>query len=178
MRTAKMTGAGLVTLALTLTLTPGIMMAQSEADEMLPTPTYLTGTEQGDRYFSVDGDTEVFPWGTRRTVGFSVIVESTDPRITGDLDVVYTYDEAGALTRGSGLARLVNDGGVWQGPATVLRYPDGDEFRIAVMEGSGGYEGLTYVTTNSIDAYGVGQPEGLIWEGGLPPMPDAEQLPD
>ena len=176
MRTAKMAGGGLLTLA--LTLTPGIMMAQSEADEVLPTPTYLTGTEQDARYFSVDSDTEVFPWGTRRTVGFSVIVESTDPRITGDLDVVYTYDEAGALTRGSGLARLVNDGGVWQGPATVLRYPDGDEFRIAVMEGSGGYEGLTYVTTNSTDAYGVGQPEGLIWEGGLPPMPDAEQLPD
>jgi hypothetical protein len=176
MRTAKMTGAGLVTLA--LTLTPGVTMAQSEADEMLPTPTYLTGTEQDAGLFSVDSNTEVFPWGTRETVGFSRVVESTDPRIMGDLDVVYTYDQAGALARGTGLARLVNDGGEWQGPVTILYYPDGDEFRIAVMEGSGGYEGLTYVMTNSVDVYGVGQPEGLIWEGGLPPVPNAEQLPD
>jgi hypothetical protein len=111
-------------------------------------------------------------------VGFSVIVESTDPRITGDLDVIYTYDQSGAIGRGAGLARLVNDGGVWQGPLTVLYYPDGTEFRIAVMEGNGEYEGLTYVTTNSLDVSGVGQPQGLIWEGGMPPVPDAEQLPD
>jgi hypothetical protein len=31
--------------------------------------------------------------------------------------------------------------------------------------------------TNSLDVDGVGQPQGLIWEGSLPPVPDAEQLP-
>ena len=102
MNTAKMTGAGLLTLA--LTLTPGITMAQSEADEMPPTPAYVTSTEQDAGMFPVDSDTEALPWGTRRTVGFSMIVESTDPRITGDLDVIYTYDQSGAIGRGAASA--------------------------------------------------------------------------
>jgi len=49
---------------------------------------------------------------------------------------------------------------------------------MALMEGKGGYEGLSYSMTNLIDPVGRGQPQGLIWEGDMPPLPDAELLPD
>ena len=37
----------------------------------------------------------------------------------------------------------LNEGGSFEGPVNVVYYPDGSEFRMALMEGKGGYEGLT-----------------------------------
>jgi hypothetical protein len=126
---------------------------------------------------------ERFEWGIRHAVGFRVESESTDPRVTGEIDVIFTLDEArdseiGEIGRGTGVARLTNEGGSWLGPLYVIYYPDGSEFRYAIMEGSGGYEGLTSTMTNYSGLDKAGQPQWIIWEGDPPPVPDADLLPE
>lgn len=177
MRTSVKAIAGV--LALALAAAPGAVLAQTGDPEELPLPAYWTSTEERTGGFSVETDITSFPWGFRRTVGFSVEATADDPRVTGEIDVVFTYDTAliEDIGRGVGLARLANDGGSWVGPIHVLYYPDGSEFRFIRLEGQGGYEGLTLLETNFVDNTGRERPQGLIWEGEVP-LPDLDSLPD
>ncbi len=88
------------------------------------------------------------------------------------------WSEEYGVGRGTGLVRLVNEGGTFEGPLYVVCYPDGSELRMALMEGQDGYEGLTSTMTNFLSPSGEGQPQGLIWEGEAPPLPDADALPE
>ena len=179
MRTTRMMIAGAVALA--VMLAPGAATAQSADTEDLPLPAHWSGSVTSGPRFAVPGtEAELFPWGNRTTVGLTYTNESDDPRATGDLAIVFTVDWSGGnqMGRGTGLARLVNQGGSFEGPLNVIYYPDGSEFRMALMDGKDGFEGLTYSMTNYLDPLGRGQSQGLIWEGEMPPIPDAEALPD
>ena len=179
MRTVR--GTCSVLIALALSAAPVATAGQSSDADADTTPAYSTATERQTDMWGVPGTpTERFDWGIRRTFGFSVETDSTDPRLSGDMDVVFTLDEArdSQAGRGTGVARLTNDGGSWIGPLYVVTYPDGSEFRYAIMEGRGSYEGLTSTMTNFIGAGESGQPQLIIWAGDPPPVPDAELLPE
>lgn len=179
MRTSSTTMSGV--LAIALAAMPGIVLAQDGGSEELPVPAYVTATDAYAGGFVVDFDYQRLDWGTRQTTGVSYETTSNDPRIAGHIDMVFTYDTAASdsdMGRGLGLARLTNDGGSWIGPVHVIYYPDGTEFRYALMEGQGGYEGLSYAMTNFLDGEGGEQPQGLIWEGELPTLPAVESLPE
>ena len=88
----------------------------------------------------------------------------------------YTGTSRG-MGHGTGVSRLVNEGGSFEGIVHAVSYPNGSEFRMGLMEGQDGYEGLTLTMTDFIDPSGEGQPQGLIWEGEAPPLPDADVLP-
>lgn len=180
MRTARMMLAGMLTLA--MSTVPATVAAQVDDAEPPVSPAHWTGDEVAEPSFSVTGGSgyESFPWGYRTTLGVAATARSDDPRAAGDLEIVFTLDwsEGLNLGRGTGLARLVNEGGSFEGPVNVVYYPDGTEFRMAIMEGKDGYEGLTYSMTNVIDPIDGGLSQGLIWEGDVPPLPDAQLLPD
>jgi hypothetical protein len=177
MRTTAKSIAGI--LALALAATPGAVIAQAGDAEDMPVPAYWTSIEERAGAISVDPNPQQFDWGYRSTTGFKVKVTGDDPRVAGDIDVVFTHDRVLGqdIGRGLGIARLVNDGGSWVGPVHVLFYPDGSEFRFIRLEGQGGYEGLTLLETNFVDSTGREQPQGLIWEGEVP-LPDLASLPD
>lgn len=179
MRTVR--GTCTVLIALALSAAPVATAAQSSDADADSAPAYSTGTERQTDMWVVPGATvERFPWGVRNTVGLSMESESTDPRVTGEIEVVFTFDEvrASKMGRGTGVVRLVNDGGSWLGPLYVIYYPDGSEFRYAIMEGSGDYEGLTSTMTNYIGPDQIGQPQSIVWAEDPPPVPDAEMLPE
>lgn len=179
MRVTRMVTAGV--LSLTVMIAPATVAAQSADTEPPDTPSYWTSTEiMGPGFAVSDTDTESFPWGYRQTLGLTYDSRSDDPRAAGHGTIVYVLDWSDEydLGRGTGLVRLVNDGGSFEGPLHVVYYPDGSEFRLAIMEGRDGYEGLTFTMTNYLDPSGIGQPQGLIWEGEMPSLPDAELLPD
>lgn len=178
MRTDRATLTGV--LALTFAVLPAVAAAQT-VDEESSAPSHWTAVETSGPNFAVpDAGIDLYPWGYRQTMGLTFTSESDDPRASGDIDMVYVIDWSDEydLGRGIGLARLVNEDGSFEGPVNVVYYPDGSEFRMALMEGKGGYEGLTYSMTNYLDPSGKGQSQGLIWEGEAPPLPDADALPE
>lgn len=178
MRTSRTTLAAMLSLA--LAIVPAAAVAQA-ADGEPATPSYFTSTETRLPDFQVPaGEFGSNSFGYRSTVGLKVVAEADDPRASGDITAIFTYDMSynGDIGRGTGLARLVNEGGTFEGPLHVVYYPDGSEFRMAMLEGQDGYEGLTYVMTNFLDPSGNGKPQGLIWEGDPPALPDADALPE
>jgi len=159
-------------MSIALVLAPGTIAARSAGD--VPAVSHWTSTETEEERFYVDGPVEVLPGGYRTTVGVTLQVNADDPRASGDLTMVFVYDYAPtSVGRGLGIARLVNEGGSFQGSVHFAYYPDGSAFRLALMEGQGGYEGLAYTMTSYIDSSGEGQTQGLIWEGEVPSPLDA-----
>ena len=178
MRTNRTVLAGVLTLA--LAIVPTVAAAQT-GDEEPSTPSYWTSTyTQGPRFAVPDGEVGYDVWGYRTTMGLTYTAEADDPRASGDISIVFVHDWStkAELGRGLGLSRLVNEGGSFEGPINVVYYPDGSEFRMALMEGQGGYEGLSYTMTNHLDPSGNGQTQGLIWEGDLPELPNVDMLPE
>ena len=176
MRTNRTTLAAVLSIA--LALVPGAVAAQS-ADEQPATPSYWTATQtQGDGFF-VPGPVETLPGAYRTSVGLTYTVEATDPRASGDASValVWDYKPAG-MGRGTGVTRLVNEGGSWEGTAHAIAFPDGTEFRMVLSDGQDGYEGLTLTMTDFVSPSGEEQVQGLIWEGEAPPLLDEDVLPE
>lgn len=176
MRTNRTTLAAVLSIA--LAVAPGAVAAQS-ADEQLATPSYWTGTQtEGEPFPVLDGPVEVIPGGYRTTVGLTFTAETDDPRASGVLEVALVFDYTPTeMARGTGVSRLVNEGGSWEGTVDAISYPDGSEFRMALMDGQDGYEGLTLTMTNFIDGSGEEHVQGLIWEGEALPRLDADALP-
>jgi len=177
MRTNRTTLAAL--LSISLAVVPCAAAAQA-TDEAPATPSHWTGTNtQGLNFTVPDVYVEFFDWGYRSPMGLTFTQEADDPRAAGEVKMVYYYDLAlgSSMGRGTGLARLVNDGGAFQGPVHVVYYPDGSEFRMSLMEGQDGYEGLALVMTDVISPSGEANTQGLIWEGQAP-VPDADLLPE
>ena len=178
MRTQRMILSGAVALA--LAMAPAAVAAQASDPEAPAPPSHWTGSTTSGPGFSVpNGEVGFFDWGYRTTMGLTFALESDDPRAAGDLQMVYVLDwsDKHDIGRGTGLARLTNEGGSFIGPVNVIYYPDGSEFRMALMEGQGGSDGLTYSMSNFLDGEGGEQSQGLIWEGEPPALPDAELLP-
>jgi hypothetical protein len=167
-------------LSIGLAVVPSAAAAQT-ADTEPAAVSYWTATETvGPRFVPPGAEVEFFDWGYRNTMGLTYDIEADDPRAAGTVSIVFVFDQprGGSMGRGTGIARLVNEGGTFEGPLHVVYYPDGSEFRMALMEGHGGYEGLAYSMTNYISPTGEEQSQGLIWEGEPPPVPAVDMLPD
>jgi len=98
----------------------------------------------------------------------------SDPRVSGTKSVVYNDDcyEGGAPCVYWGSQELIGPDGAWTGWMNGTLDPDRGAVGYVVMVGSGGYEGLTFIS----HALGpMGEPPagfGLIFEGEAPPTTD------
>ena len=177
MRTNRTTRAAVLSIA--LVLAPGVGAAQS-ADEEPAAVSHWTSSPTALQSLGVSGGPQgFFDWGYRTTMELTGTVDADDSRASGDLTMVIVMDFAdNGMFRGEGRSWLVNDDGTFEGTVNVIHYADGSEFRMVLAEGKDGYEGLSFAMTEFLDPTGEGQEQGLIWEGEIPPVPDASALPE
>ena len=100
---------------------------------------------------------------------------STDPRVAGQATITVNFDAypdasgaTGATQVRFGQMRLENEDGAWVGNFTGS-LANGGFVQTYWLEGTGGYEGYSYVVT----AGGSGntwRSQGLIFPGAIPPM--------
>jgi hypothetical protein len=103
-----------------------------------------------------------------------------DRRADGTATVSLLTEQAPAagLQRSSGVMRLENAWGAWEGVVYAVRYPDGTELEYGWLTGRDAYEGFSYfhhIRGHSTEAERA--VEGAIWPGEPPPMPDPSLLP-
>jgi len=173
MRTARTVVASVLTLS--LLAVPGGAAGQSD-DE-----TALAANEAAAP--PVDQPDEVFPWGIREHTGLHLSsYTSDDPRISGEVTYLGATDspsspEAGDLARETQLMRIENELGAWQGPVTVVVFPDYLQVSYGWLKGEGAYEGLYYFESYYDDtASDIHEGQGMIWPGEPPPVPDPALL--
>jgi|GEM_PF-3185818 len=186
MRTARTIAGSVLTLSL---LAVPCGTAGQSSDE-LPAdgnedaaPVHVTWTGAYGWSFPVDQPDEVFPWGIREHTGWHLSsYTSDDPRISGEVTYLGATDspsspEAGDLARETQLMRIENELGAWQGPVTVVVFPDYLQVSYGWLKGEGAYEGLYYFTSYYDDtASDIHKGQGVIWPGEPPPVPDASLL--
>ncbi len=124
-----------------------------------------------------------------------VVDEMSDPRLEGvwsvylDLDE-YLYpgvDRQEHVVLMTGLQRIENSAGAWQGSAPSAFVPDAPltRWELVVLVGEGAYEGLTALQWTNVvdDTCSCGDAEnlcawdirGLVFEGQMPPIPSVNQ---
>ena len=109
-----------------------------------------------------------------------VRVDASDPRVRGlARQVMYIESARGVgLQRSTGLMRLENEWGAWEGAIHGVRYPDGSELEYGWLEGHGSYEGFSYFQSTRGHPAETGRTvEGAIWPGEPPSAPDPSFLP-
>ncbi len=165
-----------VVLVLALTLLAALAIAvpfaggTRPAPEMDPTSVLeITGTTEVISESEVDG---VFERAMR--------VVASDPRASGKARQIAHIEVAPGvgLQRSTGVMRLENEWGVWEGVVHAARYPDGSELEYGWLAGQDAYEGFSYFhSTRGHAAETERTVEGAIWPGEPPPMPDPSLLP-
>jgi hypothetical protein len=163
-------------LMLALTLVAALAIAVPFAGATRPAPEMddtsvlqITGTAEVTDESRVDGVTE-------RVVD----VESADPRVRGEAQQVLRIEVApgAGLQRSTGVMRLQNGWGAWEGVVHGVRYPDGSELEYGWLEGQDAYEGFSYFhSTKGSAAETERTVEGAIWPDEPPSMPDPSLLP-
>jgi hypothetical protein len=109
-----------------------------------------------------------------------VRVDASDPRVRGEARQVMSIESAPGvgLLRSTGLMRLENEWGAWEGAIHGARYPDGTELEYGWLEGHGAYDGYSYFHSTRGHPAETGRTvEGAIWPGEPPPAPDPSSLP-
>jgi hypothetical protein len=109
-----------------------------------------------------------------------VRVDASDPRVRGEARQVMSIESAPGvgLQRSTGLMRLENEWGAWEGAIRGARYPDGTELEYGWLEGHGAYDGYSYFHSTRGHPAETGRTvEGAIWPGEPPPAPDPSSLP-
>jgi hypothetical protein len=180
MRTLRLSLAGTVILALLGGL-GGVATAQVDAEHGPATPftgaVQSTTVDTSEEVWSVEGDI-----GHARIFKTHEIVEWSDPRLPTDKLNVLNFDmyDIGEFrqTPISGTMLLEDQDGYWTGTFTSFCDADGECHGMNVLTGHGDHEGLFAVfraspprdpeTEEHLVLY-----EGLIFEGEMPPMPDA-----
>ncbi len=178
MRRVRMTLIGI--LALVLSAAPVVALAQTP-EEVDPTVLmFTTISETLDQDVIVSGTIEQFIGGNRAVHQLTGTIASEDPRLAGDPEAVYTleWNRSANLRRGSGIVRIVNADGAWEGPFTLVEVPDGPTLNHGTLVGEGAYSGLTrYEFHTESDAC---QPTNcvdvMVWPGELPPLPDTVSM--
>lgn len=163
-------------LMLALTLLAALAIAVPFAGATRPAPEMddtsvlqITGITEVIGESEVDGVTERL-----------VRVDAADPRVRGEARQVFHIEVAPAagLQRSTGVMRLENGWGAWEGAVHGVRYPDGSELEYGWLEGHGAYEGFSYFhSTGGPAAETERTVEGAIWPDEPPSMPDPSLLP-
>ena len=139
------------------------------APEMDPTGVLMiTGTTEVISESELDGVLERL-----------VRVDASESRASGEArQILYTQDAPAGLRRSTGMMRLENEWGAWEGVVHGARYPDGSELEYGWLEGEDTYAGFSYFhSTQGRSAGAERAVEGAIWPGEPPPMPDSSLLP-
>jgi hypothetical protein len=176
------------------------VVAQGDADAALEPPTQFSGRfvccddfQQGPIRPVLLGSTGEGDLIRREVRGMmrSTGDEMSDPRFNGTYSIHMAGDEyvyEGVDTSDhpmliTGLLRIENDEGAWQGSAPDAYLPDGPEvtWGMMVLTGEGAYEGLTVAFWSRLvdDQCFPGDPDnpcvhdvrGLVFEGEMPPVP-------
>lgn len=95
-----------------------------------------------------------------------------DPRVSGTATTIVNYDchaEAGCVTWGQ--QEIVGPDGGWSGSFEGLIDPTLTERSVAVLSGTGGYAGMTFVVTAVAPLDEAPSVMGLVYVGGAPPLP-------
>lgn len=100
------------------------------------------------------------------------LFRASDDRLSGSLRKVWNCDcRFGIGSPTWATWQLSNDDGRWTGSYRGVSSPGGNDRGLLMAEGSGAYEGLTFMA-NLDAATGVPTLEGVIFEGDLPVMPE------
>jgi hypothetical protein len=102
------------------------------------------------------------------------VLEISDPRLDGEVTIRVNNDaHPGGLTLYMWGYRIENEGGAWQQlPNLAFDYPDGGaSTKTVILDGEGGYEGLTAVAEVALEG-SIWDLHGFIIEGEVPPIPD------
>jgi len=175
MRALRVTLAGTVILALLGGLgSAAIAQADTDAGPV----TRVTGTVLS----SVDDATDEESWeedGIYHSRGFRVTetVDWSDPRLPSELQSVQNLDASGSSAVVSGTTLLEGPEGYWTGEFIVVCDAASGCTGVNTITGHEAYEGLFAVMRAFDDiegpVFGDWVFEGLIFEGEMPPMPEA-----
>lgn len=122
--------------------------------------------------------------GYGRLTGWEVVYEdvvATDPRLSGTWTVVLNGhgfggpEDPNSLGVYVGTARLENDDGVWLGEVLNFNSEPYERTRL-VVEGEAAYAGWNAIIDQADQAWSGFR--GVIFRGGLPPMPEPVQPSD
>jgi len=163
---------------------PGPSVAPSPAATTSPPPSGTPApVEKGA--FTIVAGTETFAIeemgtvttenGVTRGRAFTVacVDVANDPRVSGTTTETWNFDFNGTPPDAGldwGTRRLVNEEGAWEGIVLGAAFPGHREELTMWLDGSGGYEGLTYymhvgATASPAMTYPF---EGIIYEGTIP----------
>ena len=115
----------------------------------------------------------------------TMVVEASDPRLSGTWTEVVNCREDTSRTLFMvclGSVRVENEGGTWLGTVQMsgasFWHPSPHWSGWTVLEGQGDYAGLTAVRHFDEERMGEGDinGEGVIFDFGMPPMPDPIEL--
>ena len=130
---------------------------------------------------AVTGAVEVISESERDGVFERLVrVDGSDPRVHGEARQVMYIEAAPrvGLQRSTGVMRLENDWGAWEGTIYGVRYPNGSELEYGWLEGHEAYEGFSYFHSTRGHPAETGRTvEGAIWPGEPPSAPDPSFLP-
>jgi hypothetical protein len=182
MRTLRLSLVG--TVIVVLLGGTGVVLAQDEAEEPV-TATRVMGTvtsgttESGGEWSALDGVI------TNRGAAYGHVVEWSDPRLPATMRFSenvnrYNLGDAGAIIF-VGNIRFEGPEGAWTGSEYGFAEESEAGFvpqpRVMLLTGDGAYEGLTAVLQRRYESDDTSftHPvlEGYIFEGELPPMPEA-----
>jgi len=178
MRTLRLSLAGTVMLALLGGVGTGVMAQDEGAAEPTLNPDFLaTATVDGTQscqFTEFGTQTENEVWGSmRRDFVVECVEEMSDPRVSGTSTSILNgdCDAFGCVMWGT--FELVGPEGSWVGSYTTT-LGHGDDWHglgTAIGEGTGAYEGWTYIThSTAFDPYLERTVEGFVFPGDAPPM--------
>ena len=174
MRTLRLSLIGTVTLTLLAGL--GSVVLAQEEDNGGFTLKFVAGTDtwKDGTFERAEGFDEV----TGR--GETMDMEASDPRLSGTWTKVVNCREGGPplFMVCVGSVRVENEGGTWLGTkqesGATFGHPGPHWAHWTVLEGEGEYTGLTAIVDYDEERMGEGDINGVgvIFDFGMPPMPD------
>ncbi len=171
MRSLRRITSGVLTLALA-TIPSGVAVAQTTDIEVMSggSATWVTFIDQScsvQEAVSPDDGPIQRMRGTRAVCD----VRFDDPRVSGTVTTDVNYDcqaEAGCVTWGQ--QEIVGPDGSWSGSFEGLIDPAFTERAVAVLSGTGGYSGMTFVVMAVAPLDEAPSVVGLVYEGDAPPL--------
>ena len=179
MRAMKTTTISTLAVGLLAVSAVGVAAQEEEATTEPSTPAIVTGAQLGvgePVQESVETMVDGVSQGRGGVIGGDQF-EADDPRLTGSVsqavnsDFRLIGDTAAFLISPS--MRIENDEGAWSGQCDLLIIADGGPDPFACLfSGEGAYDGLSAYLVFENPEQPPNPFKGLIFEGGLPPMPE------
>lgn len=172
MRTLRLSLVGVVILVLLGGLSGAVVgQSQEPSDPMAPAAVTVTQSEGGP-VGSPSMDVDDAGVTHYRDIEAAMEWVASDPRLSGAVTYHGAWDDFGGYSIETNTYEVVNDGGRWFGPATAVT-ANGVWVETMVLDGEGGYEGLTAYVLHTIP----NQMNAIIYPGEPIPMPERSPAP-